>query len=88
MLSVPLFGPPSFVVGGPEGTGMQWRITIVSSLTRTSLTTRRTIPLPLHDVERLGRRSQTREKCRQGLGQAQMGGALASLLDQRVQLVP
>ena len=30
MLSVSLFGPPSFVGGGPEGTGMQWRITIVS----------------------------------------------------------
>ena len=42
--------------------------------------------LPLHDVERLGRRAQAREKRRQGLGQAQMGGALASLLDQGVQL--
>ena len=39
------------------------------------------------DVERLGRRAQAREKRRQGLGQAQMGGALASLLDQRVQLL-
>ena len=32
--------------------------------------------LPLHDVERLGRRAQAREKRRQGLGQAQVGGAL------------
>ena len=31
--------------------------------------------LPLHDVERLGRRAQAREKRRQGLGQAQMRGA-------------
>ena len=43
--------------------------------------------LPLHDVERRGRRAQAREKRRQGLGQAQMGGALANLLDQCVQLV-
>ena len=44
--------------------------------------------LPLRDVERLGCCAQAREKRRQGLGQAQMGGALASLLDQGVQLVP
>ena len=43
--------------------------------------------LPLHDVERRGRRAQAREKRRQGLGQAQVRGALASLLDQSVQLV-
>ena len=43
--------------------------------------------LPLHDVERRGRRTQAREKRRQGLGQAQMRGARASLLDQSVQLV-
>ena len=43
--------------------------------------------LPLHDVERRGRRAQAGEKRRQSLGQAQMRGALASLLDQSVQLV-
>ena len=52
-MSVSLFGPPSFVGGGPEGTGMQWRITIVSSLTRNLLDDEADDSLPLHDVERL-----------------------------------
>lgn len=85
-MSVSLFGPPSFVGGGPEGTGMQWRITIVSSLTRTSLTTRRTIRCrsTMSSVSAAARR---RVRNADRVSARRRWAALASLLDQRVQLV-
>ena len=44
-------------------------------------------PLPLQDVERLSRRSQARQKRREGFSQAQMRGTIVGLFHQRVQLV-
>ena len=44
-------------------------------------------PLPFHDVECLSRRPQARQKRREGFGEMQMRGAVASLFHQRVQLV-
>ena len=44
-------------------------------------------PLPLHDIERLGRRPQARQKRREGFGETQMRGAVASLFHQRIQLL-
>ena len=43
--------------------------------------------LLLDDVERLGRRAQAREERRQTLRQAQMGGTITGLLDQRAQFL-
>ena len=43
-------------------------------------------PLPLQDVERLGRRPQARQKRREGFSQAQMRGTIVGLFHQRVQL--
>ena len=43
--------------------------------------------LLLDDVERLGRRAQAREERRQSLRQAQMGGTITGLLDQRAQFL-
>ena len=44
-------------------------------------------PLPLQDVEGLGRRPQACQERREGFGETQMRGAVASLFHQRVQLV-
>ena len=44
-------------------------------------------PLPLHDVERLGRPRQARQKHQEGFGETQMRGTVASLFHPRVQLL-
>ena len=43
--------------------------------------------LALQDIEGLGRRPQTCQERREGFGETQMRGAVASLFHQRVQLV-
>ena len=80
------FGPEA-VGDGPEGTGMQWRITIVSSLTITSLTRSRTIRCRSRTSRVSAARPQTCQERREGFGEMQMRGAVASLFHQRVQLV-
>ena len=67
---------------------MQWRITIVSSLTRTSLTRSRTIRWHSRMSSVSADAPQARQKRREGFGQTQMRGAVAGLLHQGVQLVP
>ena len=78
---------PEPVGGGPEGTGIQWRITSASSLTRTSLTRSRTIRCRSTmssvsaDARKRVRNAESvsaRRRC---------AAAVASLFHQRVQLL-
>jgi hypothetical protein len=43
-------------------------------------------PLALHDVKRIGGAAQSTKERREGLCQAQEGGAIASLISDRLQL--
>ena len=79
------FGPEP-VGDGPEGTGMQWRIVIVSSLTRTSLTRSRTIRCR-STISSVSADARKRVRNAERFGETQMRGAVASLFHQRVQLL-
>ena len=65
---------------------MQCRITIVSSLTSTSLTTRGTIRC-CSTTSSVSAVARKRVERRQSLRQAQMGGTITGLLDQRAQFL-
>ena len=65
---------------------MLWRMVIVSSPTRTSLTTSRTMRSALNDIKRFSGAAQAGEKCCEGLGQAQECNLIGALVSDRLQL--